>query len=155
MGHERDCDSDMAKRIATDTSFRGDLEYTTTARRRRRKGAPTSGKTAARHGASTCYAGARRVGGDRDFMKYLIRTQWARDRGVLFFEQVVSFRWYHHMAIDYAKNSLQEALNAAGEEWSQHLKIIDTAKHVWLKQRAALATSSKTRRPGRVAWTGR
>ncbi|KAJ1559099.1 hypothetical protein HK405_012005, partial [Cladochytrium tenue] len=186
MGHGRDYDSDMAKRIATDTSFRGDLEYIddNADRLARQSAANYKRATAAQEKCAYCWqdGGAPRcqvvaLGTQcylglpatvplvedhcvivpvqhvlttleleddawdeiANFMKCLIRMQWGRNHGVLFFEQVVNFRWHRHTVIECvpvpmdkfedAPAYFREALNAAGEEWSQHRKIIDTAKH--------------------------
>ncbi|KAI9357277.1 CwfJ C-terminus 1-domain-containing protein-like protein [Zopfochytrium polystomum] len=74
-----------------------------------------------------------------NFMKCLIQMQWERGGGMIFMEQVVNFRWHRHTVIECvpvpsdkfedAPAYFKEALNAAGDEWSQHRKVIDTAKH--------------------------
>ncbi|KAI8622763.1 CwfJ C-terminus 2-domain-containing protein-like protein [Chytriomyces sp. MP71] len=74
----------------------------------------------------------------RNFMKCLIQMNWERGHGCIFMEQVVNFRWHKHTVIDCVPVPLgkfedapaffKEALMACEEEWSQHRKVIDTAK---------------------------
>ncbi|KAL2919679.1 Pre-mRNA-splicing factor cwf19 [Polyrhizophydium stewartii] len=84
----------------------------------------------------------------RNFQKCLLQMAAAQNKGVLFMEQVVNFKWHKHTVIecypvpmslfedapayykacwrDPTDRDLQEALSAAEEEWSQHQKVIVT-----------------------------
>ncbi|KAJ3024905.1 UNVERIFIED_CONTAM: hypothetical protein HDU68_007665 [Siphonaria sp. JEL0065] len=75
----------------------------------------------------------------RNFMKCLIQMNWERGQGCIFMEQVVNFKWHKHTVIDCVPVPLgkfedapayfREAIEASEEEWSQHKKVIDTAKN--------------------------
>nr|KAJ3420921.1 hypothetical protein HK105_004917 [Polyrhizophydium stewartii] len=77
----------------------------------------------------------------QNFQKCLLQMAAAQNKGVLFMEQVVNFKWHKHTVIEcypvpmslfedapayYKACWRDEALSAAEEEWSQHQKVIVT-----------------------------
>ncbi|CAG8487204.1 7451_t:CDS:2 [Paraglomus occultum] len=74
----------------------------------------------------------------RNFMKCLIQMFHSEDRGVLFFETVISFKYQKHAIIECiplpwnlsqdAPAFFREAILSTAGEWTQNKKIIDTAK---------------------------
>ncbi|TKX25279.1 hypothetical protein C1H76_2512 [Elsinoe australis] len=74
----------------------------------------------------------------RNFMKSLTRWYASMDRGVVFYENAAERGGRRHAAlvavplrwdlVDAAPGFFKEAILAADEEWSQHRKVIETAK---------------------------
>ncbi|KAJ3300710.1 hypothetical protein HK104_007611 [Borealophlyctis nickersoniae] len=75
----------------------------------------------------------------RNFQKCLIKMFAEENKGVLFMEQVINFKWQKHTVIECipvpmeswedAPAYFKEAILAADEEWTQHRKLIDTGKN--------------------------
>ncbi|KAJ3032965.1 hypothetical protein HK097_005015, partial [Rhizophlyctis rosea] len=74
----------------------------------------------------------------RNFQKCLIQMFAKENRGVLFMEQVINFKWRKHTVIECipvpmdkwedAPAYFKEAILSSEEEWSQHQKVIETGK---------------------------
>ncbi|KAJ3044780.1 hypothetical protein HDV00_000655 [Rhizophlyctis rosea] len=75
----------------------------------------------------------------RNFQKCLIQMFSAENKGVIFMEQVINFKWQKHAVIECipvpmekwedAPAYFKEAILSSEEEWSQHQKVIDTGKN--------------------------
>lgn len=73
----------------------------------------------------------------RNFQKSLLQMMHEQDKGVIFTEQVINFKWHRHTIIECipvpqsifldAPAYFRESLNESESEWSQHKKVIETS----------------------------
>ncbi|KAJ3186947.1 hypothetical protein HDU85_006984 [Gaertneriomyces sp. JEL0708] len=75
----------------------------------------------------------------RNFQKCLMKMFMEENKGVIFLEQVINFKWRRHTVIECipvpmehwedAPALYKEAILASDDEWTQHQKVIDTSKN--------------------------
>ncbi|KAH8925726.1 hypothetical protein BT69DRAFT_1216194 [Atractiella rhizophila] len=83
----------------------------------------------------------------KNFMKTLMQMFASQDKGVIFFETVISFKQQRHTFVecipvpwslyDDSPAYFKEAIVTSEEEWSQHKKLIDFEKRGWRRSMVA------------------